>query len=450
MRFAPGRGLLIALSIGWALALALLIVGVSVRTTALLAVLGCGVLLIAAIADRQRTLTAWRAADVKLYRRLPAAFALAVPTRIGLDIQVGGPLRWRARLFDHADPTLALEHMPLDVELRGGTVQSLDYRVTPTRRGELRFAPADAHVRSQFGLLTMMVRIGEEQSRRCFPDFAQIARYAWLAGDRRLAEIGIKTYRQRGEGTDFKQLADYQIGDPLRHMDWKATLRYDRPIVRQFQNERDQSVILLIDCGRRMRADDRNASLGTSHFDQVLNAALLLSYVALRQGDAVGAMTFGTAAGDERWAAPRKGLHALNALMGQLYSVQPSTAHSDLLLAAQDLLRRHRKRSLVILITNFRDEDSSETTQALRLLRTRHLVMTASLRERVVNALIDQPVSTFDAAIDVSSAHLYEQARRDAFTRMAAAESLVVDAEPQRLGVELVNRYHAVKKAGLI
>jgi uncharacterized protein (DUF58 family) len=450
MRFAPGRGSLIALSIGLALALALLIAGASVRTTALLTLVWCGTLLIAVLVDRQRTLAAWRAAEVKLHRTLPAAFALAVPARIGLEIHVGGALRWHVRLFDHADPTLALERMPRDLDLQGGTAQSLDYRVTPTRRGELKFAPADAHVRSQFGLLTMMARIGEEQSRRCFPDFAQIARYAWLAGDRRLAEIGIKTYHQRGEGTDFKQLADYQIGDPLRHMDWKATLRYDRPIVRQFQNERDQSVILLIDCGRRLRADDRNANLGTSHFDQVLNAALLLSYVALRQGDAVGAMTFGAAAGDERWVAPRKGLHALNTLMSQLYSVQPSTAHSDLLLAAQELLSRHRKRSLVIVITNFRDEDSSETTQALRLLRTRHLVMTASLRELVVNRLMDQPIESLDAAIDSASAHLYEQARRDAFTRIAATDSLIVDAEPQRLGVELVNRYHAVKKAGLI
>jgi uncharacterized protein (DUF58 family) len=354
------------------------------------------------------------------------------------------------RIHDHADPTLRVRGMPLETTLTAATALSLEYTVTPTRRGEIEFHPADLRVRSRFGLLEIFERLGEAQTRRCYPDFAQIARYAWLAGDRRLAEIGINTYHQRGEGTDFKQLAEYRIGDPPRHIDWKATLRHEKPIVRQFQNERDQCVILLLDCGRRMRADDRHQGIGTSHFDQVLNATMLLTYVALKHGDAVGAMTFGTPIGAQRWAPPRKGAQTLNTLMSELYAVQPTPSHSDYLSAARELMKRHRKRSLVILITNFRDEDSTELGQALRLLRTRHLVLTASLRERVVNELMWQGASTFESAIEISSAHLYEQARRDAFNRIAARDSLMVDAEPQRLGVELVNRYQAVKKAGLI
>jgi uncharacterized protein (DUF58 family) len=103
-----------------------------------------------------------------------------------------------------------------------------------------------------------------------------------------------------------------------------------------------------------------------------------------------------------------------------------------------------------VLITNFRDEDSTELSQALRLLRSRHLVLVASLRERIVGELIAQPLASGDRAIDVASAHLYEQSRRDAFNRLAARDRLLVDAEPERLGIELVNQYHAVKRAGLI
>ena len=283
-----------------------------------------------------------------------------------------------------------------------------------------------------------------------YPDFAQIARYAWLAGDRRLQEIGIKTYQQRGEGTDFKQLSEYRVGDSVRHIDWRATLRLDKPIVREFQDERDQCVMMLVDCGRRMRADDRHGGLGTSHFDQVLNAVLLLAYVALKQGDAVGAMTFGTPAGAHRSFAPRKGAKALNGLMSELYGVQPTPTHSDYVEAAQELMRRQGKRALVVVITNFRDEDSTELSQALRLLRSRHLVMLASLRERVVGELLAQPLVSGEAAIDLASAHLYEQSRRDAFNRLSARDALMIDAEPERLGVELVNRYHAVKRAGMI
>jgi uncharacterized protein (DUF58 family) len=199
-----------------------------------------------------------------------------------------------------------------------------------------------------------------------------------------------------------------------------------------------------------MRADDRRSGKETSHFDQVLNAVMLLAYVALKHGDAVGALTFGTPPGQERAFLSRKGTHALNALIGQLYGVQPSPTHSDYVAAAQNLLRRQHKRALIVVITNFRDEDNTELGHALRLLRSRHLVLIASLRERIVGEMIAQPLVSGDAAIEVASAHLYEQSRRDAFNRLAANDALMVDAEPDRLGIELVNRYHALKRAGLI
>ena len=137
-------------------------------------------------------------------------------------------------------------------------------------------------------------------------------------------------------------------------------------------------------------------------------------------------------------------------MMGELYAVQATPTHSDYLTAAKDVLRRLRKRALVVVITNFRNEDVSELDQALRLLRTRHLVLTASLRERVVQQLIEQPLRSHDSLVEVAGAHLYEQARRDAFTRLAARDALIVDAEPERLSIELVNRYNAIKRAGLM
>lgn len=130
--------------------------------------------------------------------------------------------------------------------------------------------------------------------------------------------------------------------------------------------------------------------------------------------------------------------------------MQPTPTHSDYVAAARMLLRRQHKRALIIVLTNFRDEDSGELGHALRLLRPRHLVLLASLRERIVGELIRQPLVSGDASIDVASAHLYEQSRRDAFNRLATRDALMVDAEPERLGVELVNRYHAMKRAGLI
>jgi uncharacterized protein (DUF58 family) len=218
--------------------------------------------------------------------------------------------------------------------------------------------------------------------------------------------------------------------------------------VREFQDERDQRVIFLIDCGRRMRADD--GSVHGSHFDEALNAMMLLAHVALKDGDEVGALTFGTAPEQRRAFAPRKGLATLAALTATLYDIQPEATHSDYLLAARDLMRVSSKRALIVVLTNFRDEDAPEIDSALKLLRTRHLVLLASLRERVLRELAEQPLTHSHHAIETAGAHLFAQARRDAFRRLAQRDALMVDAEPERLAVELVNRYRAVKRAGLL
>jgi uncharacterized protein (DUF58 family) len=358
--------------------------------------------------------------------------------------------QWRCWLYDHADATLVTTGLPTEVTLVPQKRIDTTYAVIPGQRGEVTFAPAEVRVRSRWGLCELLEQLGSIETRRVYPDFAQIARYAWLAGDRRLQEIGIKTYQRRGQGTDFKQLAEYNLGDSVRHIDWRATLRMGKPIVREFQDERDQCVMLLVDCGRRMRADDRDIGSTSTHFDQVLNAVMLVSYVALKQGDEVGAMTFGTPAELERSVPPRKGSQALNTMMSHLHGIQPTPTHSDYVAAAQSVLRRHHKRSLVIVITNFRDEDSTELRHALRLLRSRHLVLLASVRERIVDVLMGQPLTSGEAALDVASAHLYEQSRRDAFNRLATGEGLMVDATPEYLGIALVNRYHALKRAGRI
>jgi uncharacterized protein (DUF58 family) len=449
-RAIPGRRALVALAAASAGALLALLAGVPLalvsRATAI-AIVG---LIGAAIWDYLASLKAWRQSSPAMTRRLPAAFAIGVRRPVHLMIEMAGREAWRCELYDHADSTLLTGGMPVALTLSGGTCTEVTYTVNPTMRGEVRFAPADVRVRSRWGLCELVDRIGATDVRRVYPDFAQVARYAWLAGDHRLQEIGIKTYQLRGSGTDFKELSEYRVGASVRHIDWRATLRAGKPIVREFQDERDQCVMLLVDCGRRMRADDRSGPAGATHFDQVLNAVMLLTSVALKQGDAVGAMTFGTPAGEARYFAPRKGIQTLNALIGQLYDVQPTPTHSDYVDVARQLLRKQRKRALIIVITNFRDEDGTELRHALRLLRQHHLVLLASLRERVLGELLAQPLTGGDAAIEIASAHLYEQSRRDAFNRLATRDALMVDAEPERLGIELVNRYHAVKRAGLI
>ena len=382
-------------------------------------------------------------------RQMPSAFALGQPHGLVVTLAHEGPRPWRLDLFDHLPATMTQRLLPATVVLPAASQLDVRYEVTPAQRGKVRFEAAAIRVRSRWGLVDLQMRVGAAQDVQVFPNFAALSRYAWLAGDRRLAEIGIKTYAARGAGTDFKQLGEYVPGMPTRHIDWNASLRHRRAVVREFQDDRDQSVMFLLDCGRRMRADERSGTDG-SHFDQALNAAMLLAYVALKDGDAVGAMTFGHDASQQRHFAPAKGMGALNALVARLHDVEPTPTHSDYLAAARDLMLRLRRRSLVVVLTNFRDEDCEELDDALKLMRTRHLVMLASLKEGVVAEIVAQPLDGPRSVVDVATAHWFQNARAEAFRRLSGKNQLLVDVEPERLAATLVNRYHAVKSARLL
>jgi uncharacterized protein (DUF58 family) len=184
-----------------------------------------------------------------------------------------------------------------------------------------------------------------------------------------------------------------------------------------------------------------------AHFDHVLTALLLLAHVAQRQGDAVGLLTF---AGERRWLAPRRRA-GLGPLLAVVHDLQPSLRASDYLEAARDLLARVRKRSLVVLLTDLRDEDEETLAPALRLLRKQHRVILASLREPELDQALRQPVERFEQALRLGAVEAYLAERRKAFARVeaSAAGSTALDVLPAELPVALVNRYLAVKRAGL-
>jgi uncharacterized protein (DUF58 family) len=446
----PSRTLIVLLAAAGAVLIGLRFTPLAPASIALAAAVLSVLLLALLLLDARLSWLSWMQSPLTLTRRLPHAFALGAAAGVQVSLANPGPATRRGRYFELADPSLAMPAMPLRFAVGPGERATLKFCLTPTARGLKFFEAGQLRLRSILGLLDCNLRIGPRESRRVFPDFKRQTSLAWLASDRRLAELGIKNVRRRGEGTDFYQLTEYRAGDPVRHIDWKATQKHGRPIARVFQDERDQSVLFMLDCGRRMRADDTQSGIGASHFDQSLDALMLLTFVALASGDAVGAMTFGTAAGREKRFAPRKGRQTLNELMAALGDVEPSPMFSDYLEAAADVMRRQRKRGLIVLITNCRDEDSVELLAALRLLRSRHVVVVANLREQVIGALAGQSLSRPESIFEVAAALDYEQRRRDMLRRLTADGAVLIDCEPRSLGVELVKRYTVLKRTGAI
>ena len=182
-----------------------------------------------------------------------------------------------------------------------------------------------------------------------------------------------------------------------------------------------------------------------SHFDHSLNALLLLANAALRQGDSVGLMSF---AGERRWLAPRKGVGNLNVLLNSIYDLETTARPSDVLAAAREVMGHLRKRSLLILVSNLRDDDSEELGLALRLLRKRHLVLVASLRERALGKCLEAPIRSMEDALRNAATHQYRLARETSHERLRGERVLWLDSEPDELPARLVNRYLDIKRSG--
>jgi uncharacterized protein (DUF58 family) len=294
---------------------------------------------------------------------------------------------------------------------------------------------------SRYRLWQRTLKLAEPMTVKVYPDFATLAQYALLATDHRITAMGIHKRRRRGEGQDFHQLREYRVGDTLRQIDWKATARTRKLIAKEYQEERDQSVVFLIDGSRRMRTRDGPLS----HFDHALNAMILLAYVALHQGDAVGVQSFG---GDLRWLAPKKGNGFLNTLIRTVYDLQPTLQPADYTHAASLLMTRQRKRALLVLLTNLRDEDSDELSAAIGLLKQRHVVLLASLREHVLDDLLNKPVETLPQARLYGATCHYLAARERCREKLYKQGSLILDVPPQELPIAVVNRYWDIKRSG--
>ena len=378
----------------------------------------------------------------RVERRMPPALPLGAWRAIRLRFDNPANQTLHLTVFDHY-PTAAAEcaDLPQQITVDAHGWAELTYRLRPVVRGEWTFAPVQIGLASPQGLWQRDDRPGEPATVRVYPDFAAIARYIRLASAQREALMGIHQRRRRGEGQNFHQLREYRIGDSLRQIDWKATARTRKLIAREYQEERHQTVLFLLDCSRRMRAQDDDLS----HFDHALNAMILLAYVALRQGDAVGVQSFG---GERRWLAPRPGPGMLTRLINTVYDLQPTLEPPDYAEMAHLTLTRQRKRALVVLLTNLRDEDQDDLHPAVALLSRRHLALIANLREPVLDELLTQPI------YDLSQAQLYATTCHYQLQRDRVQEELrhlggiVLDAPPHRLPAAMVNQYLDLKRGG--
>ncbi|MHC8383290.1 DUF58 domain-containing protein [Pseudomonas sp. LB3P14] len=378
----------------------------------------------------------------RVQRQMPGSLALGRWSEVRLEVEHDFAQSMTLQIFDHVPNGLSFENLPLSVELQPGQRSLIGYRLRPLKRGHFSFEHCEINLPSPLVLWSGKRLIDITDHTRVYPDFARLYGGQLLAVDNWLSQLGVRQRQRRGQGLEFHQLREFREGDSLRQIDWKSTARHRTPIAREYQDERDQQIIFMLDCGRRMRSQDGELA----HFDHALNACLLLSYVALRQGDAVGLSTF--ASDQPRYLAPVKGSGQLKVLLNSVYDLDSTQRPADYPAAVNQLLARQKRRALVVLVTNLRDEDDEELLTAVKRLSLQHRVLVASLRETVLDDLRQRPVQTLDDALTYCATVDYLNARAELHEQLKAQGVLVMDERPSDLGTGLVTRYLAWKKQG--
>jgi len=391
---------------------------------------GGGALALLALVDGWRLR---RMPSPEVSRELAPVLPLGPEARIGLRVRGTTRRAQKLRLHDLHPGGWAVRGMPRTLLLPAGGDVRLEYAVTPDARGQFAFDGCHVQLHSPWRCWSVRRVLGAASTVRVYPNFAALVELASRS-------VGARLQRRRGEGTEFQELRDYRVGDSLRKIDWKATARSSRLISREYRDERNQQVVLMLDCGRRLLAqDDRRV-----HFDHVLNASLALASIALRQGDAVGLLA--CTGQQQRWLPPQQGSGGMDMLLGAGYDLHAMPLATDYLAAASALQAHQQRSALVVLITNVRDEDDAELRAAVSMLSRRHLVMLVSLRELALDHAAADPGDELEGSIRSAAAMHYLADRERTHEALRREGINTLDVSCGELSGALIERYLAIKR----
>jgi uncharacterized protein (DUF58 family) len=404
-----------------------------------------GLLLVAAVADW------WLATppgELEVERELPGIVPLGTEARIVWRIAYrGGRARGerglRVRVADELAPSLraVTRRVRVVVPARGTVTAATALR--PSRRG--RFVPSEVVVRVE-GPLGLMARQGRRTVPgvlRVYPPFDSRDEAELRVNKARILEVGLRSAQGRGGGTEFDSMREYGVDDEFRRIDWAATARSGKPIVRTYRAERNQTVLLLLDSGRTMAG--RVADV--PRLDHAMDAVMMLTSLATRLGDRAGLVAFDREV--RAVVGPGHARDQLSRVTEAMYQLEPLLVESDYRGAFAETLARFRRRAMLVVLTELAEQAVSETLlPALPLIARDHLVVVASVADPEVRGwALATPVEP-GAAYRKAAAVAALADRRRTVARLRGLGAVVVDAPPGRLAPDLADAYLRVKATG--
>jgi uncharacterized protein (DUF58 family) len=383
---------------------------------------------------------------IKIEREFNKRFAIGDETAVNLKIE-NNTARFLKLILKDEYPT----EMKLD-ELREGLIQippqtsaSFSYRLTPENRGHFNFGKTAVRNLSRFKLVWVQTAIKNETAVKVYPNMRR-AREIELAalGAKSLVAVNRRAIL-RGEGRDFESLRDYVRGDELRHLSWTATARRGKLVTRQYQIERDQTIIIALDAGRLMTGRIENET----KFDNAIQAALALMSAAARGGDNVGILVFGRKI--KKFLPPKKGTEQFEGVLEALHDVKPEMVEPSYSRAFQFISANVKRRSFVVILTDLVDEEGSkELLYSLKLLRPRHLPLVVTIGDRDLRTVVENEPENVKSLFAQSVAEEILYQRETALKNVEMQGGLALDVTRRTLAPSLLETYLRVKERGLL
>jgi uncharacterized protein (DUF58 family) len=382
---------------------------------------------------------------LKVTRRFDPVLSVRVSNRIQVNLVNDGPEPLNAVLRDEPPPSFHATERQFPLRLRPGEERELSYQITPPERGSDYFRGTYLRLACPLGLVVRQVKLNTEQPVRVYPNVLALREFDLLKQKGQLRELGIRKSRMRGLGTDFESLREYSEGDDYRKVDWKASARRGKLIVRQFEQERNQPVILCIDIGRRMLSEVN----GVTKLDHVLDALLVLTHAAAVAGDFVGLLVYSDRV--KRYIPPRKGRNQVGMIIEAIHDLVADPVESDPQAAFAYLATRWKRRSLIVAFSDVEAGDEAKSLAgSLGGMVHRHILLLARVADPRLKELALAPARDVPELYAKAAALFFSGERKMAGTVLDAAGVHSLEAEPQDLAAALVSFYFMVKERSLL
>jgi uncharacterized protein (DUF58 family) len=383
---------------------------------------------------------AFRSGALRARRERPARLSVGVENEVVLVLENTVRRVLRVVVRDEPPPAFRADPTLLQVTVPAHGSARLVYRLLPTDRGNFAFGNIDVRCRGPLGLAWLDRALPAEEPVQVYPNLLEVRRYEALVRSTLVRAGGYRSKRLPGAGREFSHFRDYTIDDDYRQVNWKATARRGKPITAVFESEHSQDIIFCLDVGRMMAARVGNLT----KLDHAINAVLMLTHVSQTFQDNLGLLVFSHTV--HRYLPPAKGRSQYAQFLQTLYSVKPELCYVNYQEAFQYLVGRHPKRALTMVFTDLLDTVvSAEYRHAVGLLRQFHLPLTLAVADVPLQELAARVPQTPGELYDILVARDLLHSRAELLRGLERQGVMVLDTVPDRLTVDAVNRYLALK-----